>query len=342
MNIKPKISITIPCRNEENYISDCLESIVNSNYPKDLFKVFVCDGCSDDSTLSIVNEFKARFPNNIEVLINERRTTPYALNLGLKQGGFDIKIILGAHSKIDSNYLLNCANDLIDKPDLGCVGGIINNKSENNIAEVISKAMSSSFGVGNAYFRTGEKSGYVDTVAFGAYRSEVFEKIGYFDEELVRNQDDEFNYRLIQSGYKIWLNPKIKADYFVRGDYKKLWKQYYQYGYWKVFVNQKHKAVTSIRQLIPFLLVLFSFSGPIAFIMPQEIIFLYGLGLCLYFIFAMLYAYKAAGSQKKIVFQIFYTFLILHYSYGLGYFNGVITFILLNRRPSVKNESLSR
>jgi GT2 family glycosyltransferase len=121
--------------------------------------------------------------------------------------------------------------------------------------------MSSVFGVGNAHFRTGGKSGCVDTVAFGAYRREVFERVGFFDEELARNQDDEFNYRVVQGGFKIFLDPAIQSDYFVRGSISKLYKQYDQYGYWKVFVNKKHGAVTTLRQLAPPLWVLFLLMG---------------------------------------------------------------------------------
>lgn len=343
MSTYAKISITIPCRNEEQYIAECIQSILDSNYPKSNFKVFVVDGKSTDNTERIIKSLIDSNPENVELLINENQTTPFALNMGLKQDGFDIKIILGAHSKVDPNYLKLCAEELAQRPEVGCVGGIINNVSENETAEVVALAMGSKFGVGNAHFRTGGKTGYVDTVAFGAYRKEVFEKIGYFDEDLIRNQDDEFNYRLIKNGFKIWLNPEIKADYFVRGDYSKLFRQYYQYGYWKVFVNKKHKAVTSIRQLIPaFLVTYLILMLTIMWVLPNTIQWLFSVGADLYVLGAFFFAYQAAKTKLHLYFKVIWTFFILHLSYGLGYLKGILNFLILGNGPSINSEKLTR
>ena len=118
--------------------------------------------------------------------------------------------------------------------------------------------MSTPFGVGDAKFRTGGSAGHVDTVAFGAYRRDALEEIGLFDVALSRNQDDELNYRLLKSGWRIWFDPRISSQYHVRSTYRNLVRQYYQYGYWKVFVNLKHRTITTWRQTVPalFLLVL--------------------------------------------------------------------------------------
>lgn len=345
MNSIPKISITIPCRNEEKYIENCIQSLLDCDYPQDSFKVFISDGLSTDSTVNKIKSFVDKFPNRVELLINEKKTTPFALNLGLRKPGFDIKIILGAHSIVDKDYLKICAEELKNRSEVGCVGGIIENVSENETAEVVALAMGSSFGVGNAYFRTGGKTGYVDTVAFGAYRNEVFEKIGYFDEELARNQDDEFNYRLTSNGFKIWLNPKIKAKYFVRGDYQKLFKQYYQYGFWKVFVNQKHKAITSVRQLVPaFLVSYIILSLTIISWLPTTFQWLLSVGIDLYVLGALYFAYKTCSGNQKMehFFKVFGTFFILHISYGLGYLNGIWKFLILKQKPQTRDESMSR
>jgi GT2 family glycosyltransferase len=201
--------------------------------------------------------------------------------------------------------------------------------------------MSSSFGVGNAHFRTGNKSGYVDTVAFGAYKKEVFDDIGYFDEDLIRNQDDEFNFRLLKNGYKIYLSNKIKSKYYVRGSFSKLFKQYYQYGYWKVFVNKKHKTVTTVRQLIPLFFVLFLIlGGIISFAHPYIFIF-YRAIILLYFLLGLLFAWDGNNSLKKAI-SITFTFFILHLSYGLGYLLAIFDFILLNKKPNDKSKTLSR
>ena len=201
--------------------------------------------------------------------------------------------------------------------------------------------MSSAFGVGNAHFRTGSKNGFVDTVAFGAYRNEVFEKIGYFDEDLIRNQDDEFNFRLLQNGFKIYLNSNIKSKYYVRASFSKLYKQYYQYGYWKVYVNKKHKAVTSIRQLVPLFFVLFLFLGFTLSFLHWILGTLFSLGLLAYIGLAIVFASQKSTSFEKIT-GIAYTFFLLHFSYGLGYLVGIFDFIALNKGPRISSQKLTR
>lgn len=334
-----KVAVVIPCKNEESYIEKCIISILNSNYPKDLISIYVCDGLSSDSTQEIVKSIAIK-NKQVKLLINKAQTTPQGLNLGLKTANSDIKIILGAHSEIDKNFILENVNAIAKDEAIGCSGGIIKNVFENKTSEIIGAAMSSPFGVGNAHFRTGNKEGFVDTVAFGAYKKEVFDNIGYFDEELVRNQDDEFNFRLIKNGYKIFLSQKIVSLYYVRASFKKLFKQYYQYGYWKVFVNKKHKTVTSIRQLIPLFFVLFLIIGSISSLFSNYIAFLFLFMLFIYFILGIYFAYKT--SSLKHIFLVFYTFLILHISYGLGYLKGIIDFMILNKRPGKKNMELSR
>lgn len=324
------IAIIIPCRNEEKYIAKCLDSVLAQNYPQEKLSVYVCDGKSTDSTVAIVNDFSIKY-KNINLLINEKQTTPYALNLGINNSKSDIVIILGAHSELYPDYVLNCVEAFNLGSNIGCTGGIIENEYENETAEVIGKAMSSSFGVGNSHFRTGNRDGFVDTVAFGAYKREVFEKIKLFDEELVRNQDDEFNYRLISNGFKIYLFRKIRSKYYVRASFENLYKQYFQYGYWKVYVNKKHKAITTIRQLVPLLFVLFLFGGLFLSMLHFIFFVLYIVGLIFYFSASFYYAFKQSGNSGRIG-KIMLSFFILHFSYGWGYLKGIFDFLILQKK----------
>jgi cellulose synthase/poly-beta-1,6-N-acetylglucosamine synthase-like glycosyltransferase len=335
-----KVSIVIPCRNEIQYISKCLDSIINANYDKEFLKVFVCDGESDDGTIDIIKMYERKH-SFIQYVKNEKRTTPFALNLGLKTESFDVAIILGAHAEIHPDFILNNILCLEKYPEVGCCGGTIENIDENKVSLAISKAMSSVFGVGNAHFRTGEKSGYVDTVAFGAYRKEVFDQCGFFDEELARNQDDEFNFRILKSGYKIFLDPEIRSKYYVRGSFRKLWRQYFQYGYWKVYVNKKHQSITTVRQLIPAFMVSGFFTILLlSFVSHYFFGLLFG-ALIFYVITSLFFALKKSESILETL-KIIYTFFILHFSYGLGYVKGLINFIILNRKPDERSKKLSR
>lgn len=335
-----KVSIVIPCRNEQKYIGLCLDSIIAQDYDKELLSVYVCDGESDDGTVDIIKSYAQKY-SFIHYLNNPARTTPQALNLGLKIGNFDIRIILGAHAALAPDYVSKSVACFSIDEQIGCVGGIIENIHENEISEAIGLAMSSPFGVGNAHFRTAEKDGYVDTVAFGAYKNEVFEKIGFFDESLVRNQDDEFNYRVIKAGFKIWLSREIRCVYYVRASFNKLAQQYNQYGYWKVFVNKKHKAVTTVRQLVPFIWVSYLALAwlPALFYCPWLIVYL--LGILLYLFVSLLAAWKLTKNSSTIL-RVLRAFYTLHIYYGYGYFKGIVDFIILGKNPSSNWMKMSR
>jgi GT2 family glycosyltransferase len=303
--------------------------------------VWVVDGMSDDGTRPLVSEYAARY-SFIKLVDNVRRTTPYALNIGLEPLDYDIGIILGAHAVVDKDFVRHNARVLQEHPEVGCAGGIITNVHENELSRVISNAMSSPFGVGNAYFRTGGKSGYVDTVAFGAYRREVFEKIGFFDEDLVRNQDDEFNYRVTKAGFKIYLDPKIESQYYVRGSFSKLYKQYFQYGYWKVFVNRKHATITTLRQLAPPLWMLFVSVGWVGFFIHPVLGYSYVGMILIYLTLAKFTAIRTAGWQIPMIFKLVACYMILHASYGWGYLKGMFHFYILRRNPTEGSQRLTR
>jgi cellulose synthase/poly-beta-1,6-N-acetylglucosamine synthase-like glycosyltransferase len=333
------VAIVVPARNEERYIAKCIDSVLAQDYPKELIDLYICDGKSSDHTASVVNAYSQKYPN-VHLLINERQSTPFGLNMGIRASSADVVIILGAHAELYPSYVSNCLKAFDGDPRIGCTGGIIENIYENETAEVIGMGMSSSFGVGNAHFRTGNKSGFVDTVAFGAYKREVFAKIGYFDEELIRNQDDEFNYRLTRAGYLIFLSKDIRSKYYVRASFEKLFRQYYQYGYWKVYVGRKHGAVSTFRQLIPMLFVLFLVAG--AFLSPlHTYVFRAYMGTIVLYLASAVYFAARKSEKAGQVPEIVFTFMILHFSYGSGYLRGIFDFLIL-KRSIKKEEALTR
>ena len=173
-----------------------------------------------------------------------------------------------------------------------------------------------------------------------AYKREVFHKIGYFDEELIRNQDDEFNFRLLKNGFTIYLFRKIRSKYYVRASYGKLFKQYEQYGYWKVYVNKKHNTVTTLRQVVPLFFVLYLLFGVLASFFGYVYFTLFAIGLLLYSSAGYLFAYNLSTDQFQIT-NIIRVFFILHFSYGWGYLKGMIDFFVLNKTIK-RTESLTR
>jgi cellulose synthase/poly-beta-1,6-N-acetylglucosamine synthase-like glycosyltransferase len=333
-------AIIIACRNEEKYIGRCLDSILALQYDRSLLQVFVCDGSSTDRTPEIVKEYETEYPF-IKLLHNHRQTTPFAFNLGITSSTADLVMSLGAHAELFPDYLENCLRAFERDPAIGCVGGYAINVMEDETSAIIAAAMSSAFGVGNAYFRTGGKEGYVDTVGIGTYKREVFARVGMYDEELARNQDDEFNFRVIMAGYKIYLDLRLKTKYYVRASFEKLYRQYYQYGYWKVYVNKKHRTVTTARQLVPLFFVLFLTLGLLISLFHIQL-FVTWLVVLLMYLAGGAYAAARAGKKPSHIPKIIFTFFILHWSYGSGYLKGMVDFLILGLKPGQKAAALTR
>lgn len=326
-----KISIIIPVYNEAQFIEQTIVSIANQTYEKSKIEVIVVDGMSTDGTLEILTRLKEELDIEIKIEKNKKRIAPCAMNIGINKSLGDVIVRIDGHSYMDKNFLKE-ATRYIKEKNIECVGGPIYTLNNSFVGEAISIAMSCPFGVGNAKFRYSNEEVYVDTLAFGAYKKEVFNQIGLFDEELVRNQDDEFNLRLTRSGGKILLTPNIKSFYYSRSSLKKLWKQYYQYGYWKVRVIQKHKIPSSMRQLVPAIFVtalavfgIFSIFSVIAVKILTAIVLLY-------FTIGFIYSFLSCRlKNKRFIAIIPFIFLILHLSYGIGFLNGVLDFIVLKR-----------
>lgn len=337
---RTKVRVVIPCRNEVGYIQRCLRSLIAADRSGLEVEVWVCDGISDDGTRPLVERIATEHPW-IRLVDNSARTTPHAMNIGLRPEGYAVGIILGAHAEVDGAFLTENVRLLAAHPEAGCVGGIIENVYTDESSRRIGLAMGHPFGVGNAHFRTGAKEGEVDTVAFGAYRREVFDQVGYFDERLVRNQDDEFNYRLLRSGWRIRLSSRIRSRYYVRASLKRLFGQYRQYGYWKVYVNRIHRSVTTWRQLVPALFVLFMVVGSISAFLQPWCAWAFMVGSALYLLASLVSAVQASGSLAEAP-SIMAAFLVLHGAYGIGYLQGIVDFLLLGREPTSRSHRLTR
>jgi succinoglycan biosynthesis protein ExoA len=261
------------------------------------------------------------------LLDNPARIVPTALNIGLQHANGEIIIRVDGHCQISPDYVRRCVK-LLQEIDADCVGGPIVTVGETHLARTIALAQSSFLGVGGVAFRTKfQKAGYVDTLAFGAYRRDVFESIGGFDEELVRNQDDEFNFRLIQAGGKIWLDPSSHSVYYSRANLPGLWRQYFQYGYYKVRVIQKRKAVPSWRHVVPggFVLGLI-ISGLLAILTQQYYWLLSVIGP--YAVANGLASLWTARRDWRTLSWLPLTFLTLHLAYGLGFLQGLGAFVV--------------
>jgi glycosyltransferase involved in cell wall biosynthesis len=322
---QPFVSVLMPVRNEAAYIGRSLGAVLAQSYSSEQLEVIVADGISTDNTREIVAEFVCGH-NNLRLVENSGKIVATGLNAALRVAKGDIIIRVDGHTAIDGDYVRECVA-FLQKSGADNVGGRMSAVSETWFGRAVAVATSSRFGVGGARFHYSDREEWVDTVYLGAWRREVFDRIGTFDEEMVRNQDDEFNYRLRASGGRILLSPKIKSEYYNRATLRALWRQYFQYGYWKVRVLQKHPRQMQLRQFVPplfaaalVLLLVSSFFLPIARILLVSLVLTYAI----LSIAGSLFAVRRTSWILLPLAPI--AFSIIHVAYGLGFIAGLVRF----------------
>jgi len=308
-----QISIIIPTLNEIEHIEKLIDSISSQdNVSKE---IFIVDGGSDDGTQQKVRQISQSNPY-IKLIENPERFVSHGFNRAYRETTSKYISLIGAHSIYPNNYFYTCIK-AIQSGECDVAGGFLLQIGKNNIGKAIARVMSSQFGVGNTEFRTIPRRMYVDSVAFAIYDRRVFDKIGLFDEELIRNQDDEFHYRLTKAGFKILMLPELEITYIVRSSLKSLFNQYYQYGLYKPLVFIKVNSGMRLRHLIPPLFVLYLFSLPLSFWQSWWLI-----PFVSYCLMALYFGFRGSASwEVRLLTPIF--FPVLHVAYGLGFLKGI-------------------
>lgn len=327
--MKNVVSIIIPTLNEEKYIKNCLDTIIDNTYPKDMMEVFIVDGGSTDSTVSIVKEFQKKYPF-IKLLFNPHKIVPYAMNIGIKTAIGKYIIRLDAHSKYPNDYIERLI-EWKEKLNADNVGAIcktdVLNKNSKSLA--ISKVLSNKFGVGNSTFRIGtDVPLQVDTVPFGCYDRQLLLEIGMYNEKLIRNQDIELNKRIINKGGKIYLIPFTYATYYARENYKKLAENNYKNGLWNILTVYYTKDFNSLslRHFVPLFFILSLIFPMIISLWIGEAVYLSIFSFIAYNILVIGQSLKIRNKQIKL-FHIIAAFYTLHFSYGFGSLVGLFKLI---------------
>lgn len=318
---KPFISVIVPVFKEENYIRICLDSMFRQDYPIDRMEWFFVDGMSPDRTVQILEEYKAQHPELIRILPNPNKTVPYAMNIAIRQAKGQYIIRLDAHAEYAENYFSKCV-ELLERTGADNVGGVMETKSRTPIGAIIAKMLSSRFGVGDSQFRTNGRDGYVDTVPFGAFRREVFEKYGLYDERLTRNQDSELNYRIIHGGGKIYLSNEIELAYYCRDSVEGIVKMALLNGKWNIITSKFCPGSMRLRHFIPCIFVLSLIGMPLLSLLIPVLWWLFGLEMLAYFALDILFSARAAANIKEF-FILLYLFPAFHISYGWGSIQGI-------------------
>lgn len=323
------VSVVIPVYNEEKYIAKCIDSIVKQNYSKSNIEVIFVDGNSTDRTVYIINTYIEKYPH-IRVLENPNRTVQYALNIGIMNARGEYIVRLDAHAEYASDYVSKSI-EFLKKTGADNVGGPTVAKGKNEMQKVIAAAYHSPFALGGGKCHFENYEGYADTVSFGAYRKEKAIEIGLYDEKFPRSEDDEFNYRLIKGGGKIYITPEIKSTYYPRDNLKALFKQYFEYGIWKVAVIKKHKRPARISHLVPMCFVIFLMVfGLMSFILPFIKVCFYGV-MTLYMLLNLYFSFSnrlIKGIKNRLFLSIVH--FVFHVSYGFGFLRGIFRFYLQN------------
>jgi glycosyltransferase involved in cell wall biosynthesis len=343
----PFVSVIIPARNEERFVASCLESVIAGSYPHELIEILVVDGKSDDRTREIVQQFSARY-GSIKLLDNPAAIVPNGMNIGIGVARGEVIVRMDAHALYPPDYIEQLVTGLLS---LGAdnVGGVCLARpaSDRPQARAVALILSDRFGVGNSDHRVGggDQPAEVDTVPFGCYRREVFDRIGSYDEMFVRNQDDELNSRLKIAGGRVFLLPHVKIEYFTRPSLRKMALMLYQYGYYKPLVAIKLGRPATWRQLAPPVFTAAVLGLPLAAVAFPWTLSLWAATIgahCL--VNLRVSSIQARREGWRLFPYLFCGYGVAHLSYGFGYLRGILDFGLLRRHLSKtkRNIPLSR
>lgn len=317
------VSIIMPVYNEEKYISDCIESLFEQTYEREKMEWLIIDGCSTDNTKLIIEKYKKKYPNLIYIYDNPNKTAPFAMNIGISNARGKYIIRLDAHAKYNKDYISKCVYYL-DNTDADNVGGIAETRGKGFVGESIALMLSSKFGVGNSQFRTNGKSGYVDTVPFGAFRSELFKKVGMFDVRLSRSEDNELNSRIRKNGGKVYLSTDIKFIYYCRDTIRGIAKMARENGKCTILTTKICPGTMRLRHFIPFIFVMSIVSMLILSTISKLFLYLLALELLLYLSLDIIFSIKCTKNIMKILMLLF-LFPTFHISYGIGSLIGLLS-----------------
>jgi succinoglycan biosynthesis protein ExoA len=341
LQAEPLVSVIVPVRNEAGPIAAVLRSILSQEAPEGGFEVIVADGLSDDGTREILRKIADETPL-LRLVDNPGQIVSTGLNQALAVARGQIIVRMDAHTEYASDYVRQCVA-VLKETGADNVGGAARTRAHTYLQTAIAAAYHSPFSVGGARFHNVRFEGSLDTVPYGCWRREIFTRLGRFDEGLARNQDDEFNLRIILNGGRIWQSPRIKSWYTPRSSLSALFRQYYRYGYWKVRVIQKHRQPASIRHLVPGIF-LASLSVCLVGGLYSTLLSLLGAAIVVLYAACLVAAslHTASKSEWRLFFVLPVTFAVYHFGYGIGFLRGLLDFVALKRSPGRIAAALAR
>lgn len=320
-----RVSVVVPIRNESKYIEKCIESIFNQDYPKNLLEIIFVDGNSEDNTVDIIKKYITE-GCNIRLLNNPNKFIPHALNIGIKSAVGKYIVRMDAHSQYANDYISKCI-EYLEKTDAINVGGPVITAGKTVLQKVIAAAYHSDFALGGGKNHDKDYEGYADTVFLGTFKKQDIIDIGMYDERFIRNEDDDLTFRMIERGFKIYSTPAIKSIYYPRSTYSSLFKQYFEYGMWKVAIIKKHGRPARLSHLVPMAFVAFLAIFGIASFFFEKIFWMFIFVMGIYILLNLYFSFKndnLTTISDKL--RLMLVHFILHISYGLGFWVGIFKF----------------
>jgi glycosyltransferase involved in cell wall biosynthesis len=337
------ISVIVPCRNEVDHVDKFLDCLFQQQLPPDTeVEVLLSDGASDDGTRERLERRLDANPQ-LRVIDNPGRIVSAGLNAAIRHARGDVILRMDVHTTYAPNYIAECLQALRDS-GADNVGGPWVAAGSGYLSKAIALAFASRFVSGGGRAHDPNYEGYLDTVYLGCWRREAFAKYGLFDEELVRSQDNELNLRIQRGGGRIWQTPRIRSWYVPRPLLRQLFRQYVQYGYWKVRVIRKHKIPASARQLVPggFLgsLLVLAAASPFSGLAWQGLLGL----LSLYAVMSVVFGLKLCRKSSRLRYLpvMPFVFATYHFGFGYGFLQGIADFIILRKAGSSRFAALTR
>lgn len=320
----PFASVVMPMRNEGKLLEPCLLSLLAQSYPENQFEILVVDGRSSDGSREVVETLTG---GRVKLLMldNAAQHTPSGMNVGIRAARGSIIVIAGAHCVYPQRFIENCAVWL-ERTGADVVGGPVKTAASSKAfgAQLACAILSSPFGVGNSRFRTSVQEGYVDTVPFGAYRREVFERVGLFNERLIRNQDNDLSARVREAGGKIYMTPALTTVYVPIGSYRDLLRQAFQKSQWHALTWKENRKALGFRHLCP---AAFLGIGVFLVLLSPWNVSARGILLALSALYSFLAIWFAAHAEEKRSWAVRlvmpFACVPFHFAYGLGTLFGV-------------------
>lgn len=314
-----EVSVIIPVYNEEKYVEKCINSLISQSYPREKMEWIIIDGNSSDHTIEIIKKYIDDYP--IRLVTNPKRKTPSSLNIGIQKSTGKYIVRFDAHAIFPETYIQDCISCL-EETGADNVGGYVVTRAEGFVGSAIAGMLSSKFGVGGSSFRVDTKSGYVDTVPFGTFKRSIFDRIGFFNEELVRSEDNDINARIIENGGKVYLSEKIHSTYYCRDSVASLVKMGLQNGNALFRTIKLNPKAMKLRHFVPFLFVVSIVALMICGLFFSPFYYLLAAEMSLYLLLDLIYSFKKPNTKYGIISLWLYP--LFHISYGIGSLLGLV------------------